>query len=326
MPSAKVETAYSMSFAKRLARGIEALGVRVHVHRVVKSAYPWQFVRQGLALRRLVRESGAELVVAQYGTYTGLLGTAFGRHLVPTVVTFRGSDLNPEPNTPRVVQLAQHAFSHGASLLADGIVCVSEELVGHLRVKRPVAVIASPTDLEIFQPRDQAECRQALGWSTEGRVAVFLSGANSAVKGAAVAKKVADLLDQRGSDVTVHIVDQTVPLDTVALYLNAADALLFLSRYEGSPNLVREACASNLPVVTTRVGDVESVLAGVTPSRVVEERDVEVIADALEDVAGLGVRSNGREHVMSYSTAAIAAKTLEFYAQIAEAGRRGVAR
>jgi teichuronic acid biosynthesis glycosyltransferase TuaC len=322
LPSSRVETPYSMSFAKRLARGIEELGVRVHVHGVVKSSNPLQFVRQGLALRKLVQESGAELVVAQYGTYTGLLSTAFGRHRVPTVVTFRGSDLNPEPNTPRLVQFAQHTFSHIASWLADGIVCVSEELARRLRVKRPLTVIASPTDLEIFRPRDQAECRRALGWPTEGQVAVFLPGANPAVKGAGLAQDVRDLLNRRGSDVSVHIVDETVSLETVALHLNAADALLFLSRQEGSPNLVREACACNLPVVTTRVGDVETVLAGVTPSRVVE-RDVEMVADALESVVGLGVRSNGREHVLSYSTGAIAARTLEFYAQIVQTGRRG---
>ena len=57
--------------------------------------------------------------------------------------------------------------------------------------------------------------------------------------------------------------------DSVPLILNASDALLVTSRYEGSPNIVKEAMACGLPVVTVPVGDVAERLAGVSPSWIV---------------------------------------------------------
>jgi glycosyltransferase involved in cell wall biosynthesis len=44
--------------------------------------------------------------------------------------------------------------------------------------------------------------------------------------------------------------------DVVPYYSNA-DVFLLTSDYEGSPNVVMEAAASGLPVVASRVGDVE---------------------------------------------------------------------
>ena len=61
----------------------------------------------------------------------------------------------------------------------------------------------------------------------------------------------ADALGLR-EQVTFHCEQQ----DVTPLYGNA-DVFLLTSDYEGSPNVVMEAAASGLPVVASRVGDVE---------------------------------------------------------------------
>ena len=41
------------------------------------------------------------------------------------------------------------------------------------------------------------------------------------------------------------------------IYLNATDVLLLTSKWEGSPNMIKEAMACNIPIVATEVGDIK---------------------------------------------------------------------
>jgi glycosyltransferase involved in cell wall biosynthesis len=43
----------------------------------------------------------------------------------------------------------------------------------------------------------------------------------------------------------------------IPFYLNASDVLLLTSKWEGSPNIVKEVIACNIPVVATEVGDIK---------------------------------------------------------------------
>jgi teichuronic acid biosynthesis glycosyltransferase TuaC len=64
--------------------------------------------------------------------------------------------------------------------------------------------------------------------------------------------------------------------------MNASDALLLTSLHEGSPNVVKEALAVNLPVVSTNVGDVPDRIRGIPGSTLLECDDPVSIAAALQ--------------------------------------------
>lgn len=109
----------------------------------------------------------------------------------------------------------------------------------------------------------------------------------------------ADKAVRRSSGKSKVIYDQ--PHETVLAELLKADVLLLTSRWEGSPNLVKEAMACNCPVVSTNVGDVEW-LFGDEPGHFLTTFDPEDVAQkidqALEFSRAHG-RTQGRDRILA---------------------------
>src|SRR5947209_15669576 len=84
-----------------------------------------------------------------------------------------------------------------------------------------------------------------------------------------------------------------LPQTAVVQYINASNALILPSVAEGSPNVVREAMACNVPVVATNVGDVAVVVAH-TEGCSVCPHDADALADGLEKALLHTERTTGR--------------------------------
>lgn len=72
-----------------------------------------------------------------------------------------------------------------------------------------------------------------------------------------------------------------VPRDEVQTYLYAANVLVVVSDFEGSPNAVKEALSAGLPVVSTDVGDVRHLINNVPGCEIVEPYDPVAFAKAV---------------------------------------------
>jgi glycosyltransferase involved in cell wall biosynthesis len=92
--------------------------------------------------------------------------------------------------------------------------------------------------------------------------------------------------------------------------------LLLTSTHEGSPNIVKEALACNLPVVSVKVGDVEERICGVENCYITTSEPND-IADKLYSVITSSRRANnGFEKVSSINSEIIAKKIIMIYNQI----------
>ena len=92
-------------------------------------------------------------------------------------------------------------------------------------------------------------------------------------------RKVLSELDSRYGIRTREVVLDGKTRKETAQMMRDADLLLLTSRSEGSPQVVKEALSANLPVVSTRVGDVETLLDGVLcPAGFPECADVTVFS------------------------------------------------
>ena len=97
--------------------------------------------------------------------------------------------------------------------------------------------------------------------------------------------------------------------------------LLLTSRWEGSPNVVKEAMACNLPIVTTDVGDVRQVL-GRTRNCAVCEPSPQALAQGIRAVLEDGGRTDGRSQIAHLSSDAVAVRVLEVYRHVLGKGGR----
>ena len=88
-----------------------------------------------------------------------------------------------------------------------------------------------------------------------------------------------------------------VPHGDMPLYMSACDALVFTSMQEGSPNVVKEALACDLPIVSVSVGDVAQQLTSVEGCELCADDHPETIAAALARVLRRSCRVKGRDAV-----------------------------
>jgi len=137
-------------------------------------------------------------------------------------------------------------------------------------------------DAQRFHITDKAQARARLGLDPRAFYLLFVSSKDQyrAQKRYDRFKACIDRLQAAHPDRDVReliLVNQ--PRERVLDFFNAADVHLMTSDFEGSPNSVKEALCSGLPVVTTDVGNVRDMLDGVPHAYVSDVMEpVELVA------------------------------------------------
>ena len=301
----------AMIFAKRQVRALREVGVVSEPFFLSSRTSPLILLREWRRLRREIGSFRPNLVHAHFGTMTAFFCALAGTR--PLVVTYRGSDLNPCPNIPRLRAGLGKVLSQIASLRASRVICVSEQLKGRLLwAKARTTVIPTGVDTELFYPRPRDTARAEIGWPTDERIVLFNAGSNPRIKRLDLAQAAVDSARAVCGAIRFEVLEGATDPKVVPLLLNAADCLLVTSDWEGSPNIVKEAIACNLPVVSVDVGDVRARLAAVEPSRIVE-RDVDKLGQALADILSRRQRSNGFATIQSLTQERISNQILAVY-------------
>ncbi|GEM_PF-216431 len=268
-------------------------------------ASKWELICGIGEVRRKVRNGDYDLVHAHFG-YNGV--PAVLQNEVPTVVSFCGTDLVK----PRI-----RPVSRWVSRRADARI-VKSEFLGDL-LEEPSEIVPNGIDMSHFTPADRKAARVRLGLSAGVRYALFPTNPARPEKRFELARHALNHAGDLGHPVEPLVVYNR-PHEEIPDYYNAADLLLLTSSHEGSPNVVKEALACNLPVVSTDVGDVRKVIGSSTNCHVTDATP-DAIADAIASVLSDGNRSNGRDAVADLASDRVADRVERVYRCVLEASR-----
>jgi glycosyltransferase involved in cell wall biosynthesis len=315
-------------FIELQVRSLRQLGVEVEVmHFDRRSRGLRTYWRLGRELTRAVKRTQPALVHIAYGGVLAELATRAVRDR-PLLVQYWGSDLLGSSAERPLRRFTIHAgvlASRRAALRASGVIVVSENLRAALpngAAHGNVWVLASGIDLDRFQPLDQDECRSRLGWTSGSKHVLFPASPRRPEKQHPLAQAAVEQLRTKGFEVDLHELDGVAHAD-VPTWMNASDVVLLTSTHEGSPNVIKEALACNVPIVSVDVGDVRQRLASV-PGCFVAAPTAEDLAEKLSLVLSAGGRVDGRPTLADISLERTAERLREIYQTVLERTRDGV--
>jgi glycosyltransferase involved in cell wall biosynthesis len=311
-----------MAPTARQIESIRALGIGVDVLEV-RGARVVKYLQRIGDLRS--RADSADLVHAHYG-FCGWL--AWAQHSRPIVVSFMGDDLLGTPDAsghPSPFSRCVVSADRWLARRVDAVIVKSPEMA---RIVAPVgtAVIPNGVDLQAFQLIDRRDARRRLDLSDDRPYVLFAGRPEEPRKAFPLARDaVARAAGLVGKPLEICSLGGVSP-DRVPLYMNACDAMVLTSLWEGSPNVVKEAMACNLPVVSVPVGDVRDLLADVDHCSVCP-REAPELARALAQVLQHPQRTNGRTALMrkGLDLSSVARRVVDVYQAVLSRRRAAAA-
>lgn len=304
------------SFVRTQVQSLRAAGADVDVLVIDGPNRKLMYPRAVPQLRERLARRPADVVHAHY-SYAGIVAVA--QRSAPVVLTFHGDDLLGTCDADGRTELWSRPVAAAGRALGervDGVIVQTEQMARRFR-RRDVHVLPHEVDLDLFSPTPREAARRELGLRAEGRYVLFAASPSVAVKNFGMARDaVAEL---RRADPQVElIVCAHEPQPRLALFMSACDVLAFPSWQEGSPNVIKQAMACNLPIVATDVGDVRSVIGGTDGCHVVGFAG-DGFTTHLREELSLRRRTNGREAVGHFGGERVARQLLEVYDDVARA-------
>ena len=261
-------------------------------------------------LENSIRKSPPDLVLSSWLFPDGcaVANLCEGKN-IPVALITQGTDTHQYLEDPIRRQKIVAAIKK-----SKGVICRSGDLAYRLRnagvPEAKLQVIYNGIDTSIFNRGDKLKTRQHLGISEWSPLLLFVGNflpvknplhiiqshaelnkrRLEAGKGPALLRMIGDgplrgemnrEIKRLGTEAEVELLGRMASPD-IANWMNAADVFCLSSRNEGFPNVLLEAMACGLPIVSTNVGGISEKLTDPTIGRLVAEGKIEEFVEALE--------------------------------------------
>jgi glycosyltransferase involved in cell wall biosynthesis len=304
---------HSGTFIKTLADAVEASGIQVEVVHPAPGPVPLRYA--SAAIHVFVKTLTKRYDVV-HGHYSLWCVPARLQWTTPVIAAYLGSDVLGVPTHSGAPTRKGIFVSHLSRWLCryvDAVTVKSEQMKQTLG-RDDVVVIPDGVDFTLFQPLPRAAARTALNWDQEGSYVLFANNPARPEKGYPLATAAVERLRARGVSAEL-VVANGLPQTTLVQYINASNVLLLSSQHEGSPNVVKEAMACNVPVVSTDVGDVAQII-GHTDGCYVCPHDLDALAEALEKALQHAQPTTGRDDIAHLDRRIIVNQVVALYESV----------
>lgn len=258
-------------------------------------------------MRRLKKQDAFDLIDAHFIYPDGVAARLLARWLgCPYTITLRGSLNRFWPSCLHRWQISA-ALNESARIFTVARSLRNEALAWKQSPER-VVVMPNGVDLEKFRPEDQQKSRQWLGLPREATLLISVGGLmerkgfqhviaimpklmerwpdlHFAIAGGATPegnneKELRELAVRLGLSDRVHFLGP-IPPDELRYVYSAGDLFVLATRFEGWANVLLEASACGLPIVTTNVGGNSEVVVSSELGILFPYGDAEALATAL---------------------------------------------
>ena len=178
--------------------------------------------------------------------------------------------------------------------------------------KKNFALIPCGINLEDYPFVEKLQARKQMGLKPDGKYVLFAGAFDEAVKNAPLAKAAVALLPR------VELLElHNYSRQQVALLMQAADAFILTSHIEGSPQVIKEALACGMPIVSVDAGDVKERIKDIDGCFLAERNEKE-LSIALRNAIAYGKRTLGRTTIIDsmLTNDIIAMRIVEIYEKI----------
>ena len=234
-------------------------------------------------LRKYLKEHKYDAIHAHYSLSAFVASLAGAK---PLVVSLMGSDVKAAGWYKFIIRLFA-AFGGWKSIIVK-----SNDMYRSLGIKRAI-IIPNGVNMERFKPMSIDESRKYLGWDPKKKHILFPANSSRPEKDYELAEAAVAL----NPDAELHAFENT-PNEETPYWYNAADVVLMTSKWEGSPNAIKEAMACSRPIVATNVGDITERMRGVEGCFVAQSREPQELASLIEKAIAF-TETKGRERIFA---------------------------